>query len=372
MARLRLFAGARAAAGTARDEVPGLTVAQVLDGAVRRYGPQFQEVLSVSRIWVNGEPAAGEDAVVDGDEVAVLPPVSGGALTEGSAALADPAAASAPAAEPAPEPEAQPVADEVAEPSPAPTQPATPARPLRPVPPAVPHGRLGVIWGALTAGAVLGGRWSLAVWLAVGALVATLALTRSRGLKPVAVAGAALAALIAPLLAAVSWWAALGALVLGAGADFLVRQRRGQPISPSDPRTLVTVAGAAVALAGVCLVLLDRRSLTLLGVVLALTCLHDASRYLVGWGAPSVWEGRVTGIAAVGSATLALAVLDPSPLSGAYPWLVGALIAASGAFGPRAIAWLEGDRAVGPLRRLDTLMLAAPAVLLTAVAAHLG
>jgi len=92
----------------------------------------------------------------------------------------------------------------------------------------------------------------------------------------------------------------------------------------------------------------------------------------VGWGAPSVWEGRVTGIAAVGSATLALAVLDPSPLSGAYPWLIGGLVALSGAFGTTVIAGVEGDEAVGALRRLDTLVLAAPAVLLTAVVANLG
>ncbi|HVA41901.1 MAG TPA: MoaD/ThiS family protein [Acidimicrobiales bacterium] len=79
MARIRLFAGAREAAGTGRDEIPGRTVAQVLDGAVGRYGAGFAEVLSVSRVWVNGEPAAQEDPVSDSDEVAVLPPVSGGA-----------------------------------------------------------------------------------------------------------------------------------------------------------------------------------------------------------------------------------------------------------------------------------------------------
>lgn len=368
MARLRLFAGARAAAGTARDEVPGLTVAEVLDGAVRRYGSEFQEVLSVSRIWVNGEPAADEDAVADGDEVAVLPPVSGGAATTLSTAGATALA----------EPVIEPEAAAGVEPAP-PTAGATPRpgraggpRPLRPVPPAVPHGRLGVIWGALTAGAVLGGRWTFALWLALGALVATLALTRSRGLKPVAAPAAALAALICPLLAVVSWWAALGVLVLGVGADLLLRHRRGQSVSPTDGPTVVTAAGAAVALAAVCLVLLDRRSLTLIGVLLALACLHDASRYLVGWGAPSVWEGRVTGIAAVGSATLALAVLDPSPLSGAYPWLIGGLVALSGAFGTTVIAGVEGDEAVGALRRLDTLVLAAPAVLLTAVVANLG
>ena len=38
----------------------------------------FAAVLSTARIWVNGEPADPATAVGDTDEVAVLPPVSGG------------------------------------------------------------------------------------------------------------------------------------------------------------------------------------------------------------------------------------------------------------------------------------------------------
>lgn len=79
MAVLRLFAGARDAAGTGRDDVPGRTVAAVLDGARARYGAAFSDVLEHCQIWRNGEPCAPEDAVDDTDEVAVLPPVSGGA-----------------------------------------------------------------------------------------------------------------------------------------------------------------------------------------------------------------------------------------------------------------------------------------------------
>ena len=78
MATLRLFAAAREAAGTGRDDVEGASVGDVLDEAVRRYGPGFADVLATCRIWVNGEPAARDDAVRPTDEVAVLPPVSGG------------------------------------------------------------------------------------------------------------------------------------------------------------------------------------------------------------------------------------------------------------------------------------------------------
>ena len=78
MATLRLFAAAREAAGTGRDDVDGATVGDVLDAAPRRFGVPFVEVLGTSRVWLNGEPATREQSVRQGDEVAVLPPVSGG------------------------------------------------------------------------------------------------------------------------------------------------------------------------------------------------------------------------------------------------------------------------------------------------------
>jgi MoaD family protein len=78
MARIRLFAAAREAAGTARDELPGDTVGDVLSVARERYGSTFDAVLATCRIWVNGEPADAQDTIRATDELAVLPPVSGG------------------------------------------------------------------------------------------------------------------------------------------------------------------------------------------------------------------------------------------------------------------------------------------------------
>ena len=78
MAVLRLFAAARTAAGTTQDQVPGGTVAEVLDLAVTRYGPGFAAVLPSCSVWLNGDPVDRSTAVTDTDEVAVLPPVSGG------------------------------------------------------------------------------------------------------------------------------------------------------------------------------------------------------------------------------------------------------------------------------------------------------
>jgi molybdopterin synthase sulfur carrier subunit len=78
VATLRLFAAAREAAGTGRDVVDAATVGEVLAEARRRYGDGFAAVLDRSRVWRNGEPTAAREPVGPGDEVAVLPPVSGG------------------------------------------------------------------------------------------------------------------------------------------------------------------------------------------------------------------------------------------------------------------------------------------------------
>lgn len=78
MAVLRLFASARETAGTARATFDAATVGEVLDEARARYGEAFAAVLERSRVWCNGDPAELGDPVGADDEVAVLPPVSGG------------------------------------------------------------------------------------------------------------------------------------------------------------------------------------------------------------------------------------------------------------------------------------------------------
>lgn len=78
MAHLRLFGPAREAAGVGSAELPGRSVAEVLRGAEELYGSRFAEILTVSNIWVNGDSAQLLDGVGDHDEVAVIPPVSGG------------------------------------------------------------------------------------------------------------------------------------------------------------------------------------------------------------------------------------------------------------------------------------------------------
>jgi molybdopterin converting factor small subunit len=78
MPTLRMFASARDAAGCGVDVVEGATVAEVLAAAEVRYGDRFAAVLPTCRVWLNGEECVPEALVGDADEVAVLPPVSGG------------------------------------------------------------------------------------------------------------------------------------------------------------------------------------------------------------------------------------------------------------------------------------------------------
>lgn len=80
MARLRLFAAAREAAGVSDDVVEGATIAEVLAEAQRRYGVDFADILRTSKVWLNGEESDVSSPVRDSDEIAVLPPVSGGQL----------------------------------------------------------------------------------------------------------------------------------------------------------------------------------------------------------------------------------------------------------------------------------------------------
>lgn len=87
MARLRLFANLRELAGSSVVEIEADTVGGLLDDAAERYGARFAQSMKRARVWVNGEPAKNDDAIGDGDEVALIPPVSGGSDTITSSAL---------------------------------------------------------------------------------------------------------------------------------------------------------------------------------------------------------------------------------------------------------------------------------------------
>lgn len=78
MATLRLFASVREAAGERSVTIEGSTVEEVISAASDKFGEHFAALIPTCRVWVNGDQAGFDTAVSEGDEVAILPPVSGG------------------------------------------------------------------------------------------------------------------------------------------------------------------------------------------------------------------------------------------------------------------------------------------------------
>jgi MoaD family protein len=76
--RVRLFAALRELAGAGEVTAEGRTVGEVADAVTSAQGERFAAIAAVSSFGVNGERADRSTAIAEGDEVAILPPVSGG------------------------------------------------------------------------------------------------------------------------------------------------------------------------------------------------------------------------------------------------------------------------------------------------------
>ena len=79
---MRLFAGAREAVGAGTVHVDAATVADAVGIAVSRGGQRLVDLLPTCKVWLNGDEvdhvADGGHPLDDADELAILPPVSGG------------------------------------------------------------------------------------------------------------------------------------------------------------------------------------------------------------------------------------------------------------------------------------------------------
>ncbi len=81
MTEVLFFARAREVAGTSRQVFEGETVAEIISAAVDRFGPELAEVCATASFVVDGEMILRSELATahPGSEMAVLPPVSGGA-----------------------------------------------------------------------------------------------------------------------------------------------------------------------------------------------------------------------------------------------------------------------------------------------------
>ncbi len=75
---VRLFAALRELAGSSRVEADGASVGEVIEALSARYGQRFAAVAAVGSVVVDGERADPTTPLSAGQEVALLPPVSGG------------------------------------------------------------------------------------------------------------------------------------------------------------------------------------------------------------------------------------------------------------------------------------------------------
>jgi len=327
-----LFAAAREAAGTSRDVFDAATVDELLDQARARYGSAFSTVLTRSRVWVNGEPVEGSFRLADADEVAVLPPVSGGAV-------------------------------EVPSPSPR-------RRRLAVVPrDDGPHVRLGLAWALATGLVTAAGAAPLGVWFSIVAALGAAQATRGWRSRPrapfgpVAIAGAALL----PLAAVVGGWAVAAAVTAVAVAAVAVRLASSPEVVPLREPLLTLLVAVPVGLAAASPVLARHLGLVEPLVLLAMVSAYDAGSYLVGSGASAAWEGAAAGAVSLVPVTVAAAVALV-PRFAAAPFVLGGIVAVLAPLGPPAATILIGDERASAVRRIDSLLFAGPVWAATAFA----
>ena len=77
--QVRLFAALREIAGSSTVEVEAEEVGSLCDQLAERFGPEFARILAVGSVVVDGSVVRRDHALSANDEVALLPPVSGGA-----------------------------------------------------------------------------------------------------------------------------------------------------------------------------------------------------------------------------------------------------------------------------------------------------
>lgn len=75
---MRLFAVLREIAGASGLEVEGETVRDLVEALAEKFGPRFDEIARAGSVVVDGERASLDHPLTGTEEVALLPPVSGG------------------------------------------------------------------------------------------------------------------------------------------------------------------------------------------------------------------------------------------------------------------------------------------------------
>jgi hypothetical protein len=228
-----------------------------------------------------------------------------------------------------------------------------------------PHARLGVVWFVAACAACALGTAAVAVLFAAVAAVAALQTVRAwrvasrdgepmvAGIGAAAIALASLAGIIGLVAAAV----VLVVIALVWSSRASMRGESAMSLAAVTLRSSLPVGAAAGAV-----VLIGRADMGALVVLLVLVSAYEIGDYLVGSDAGSVFEGPISGMAAVMVVTFAEAVFQFGPFDNRAGWVFGGLVAVLAPLGaPVASALVPTSRAAGPaLRRIDAWLLVAP------------
>ena len=176
-------------------------------------------------------------------------------------------------------------------------------------------------------------------------------------------------------------WAALlfAACALGSTAVALVMIPAALIASVSAIRVMperdifaLAVAVGGPAVAAICFIIADAQSANL-GLTLALlVCLYDAACYVNGHGrGVGGWTGITAGLLSVGVLAILVAAVLVPPFSGVTPWLVVGFTGLMAPLGVALATAAPGWSRLPALRRLDSMILAAPVwVILVALFVH--
>ena len=79
MVKVKLFGPAKKAAGCSIIELDVQTGNDAIQ-ELKKYSVELEKLIDISQVWVNGEQIDLSNLLKDGDELAILPPMSGGSI----------------------------------------------------------------------------------------------------------------------------------------------------------------------------------------------------------------------------------------------------------------------------------------------------
>ncbi len=221
-----------------------------------------------------------------------------------------------------------------------------------------PHARLGLLWFIVACAACALGTLSVAVLFSAVAAVAAMQTVRAwsgTGRRAAPVLGGVAAAVV-PIMAVAGPIGFIAGVVVASALVII-----GGVVLRSN--VAVGLRSAILpAIAAGSVVLIGRTDMGALVVLLVLVSAYEVGDYLMGSEANSVFEGPLSGIAAVLVVTFAEAVFQFGPFDSRAGWVFGGLVAVLAPLGaPLASALAPSAALAGPaLRRLDVWFVVAP------------